>query len=120
MEDGVKGEVKVSFYDSLLSFRPLCKRISSIIEKKVHDLRLINLSHPAHFKELQNYFEVYILLMTFLKNGARGLNCLLHSLSFLQVTSPPSHTKTGSAYTHCFISGFLELRKWDKMCFVFF
>lgn len=35
-------------------------------KKKVHDLRLINLSHPAHFKELQNYFEVYLLLMTFL------------------------------------------------------
>lgn len=69
------------------------------MEKKVHDLRLINLSHPAHFKELQNYFEVYLLLMTFLKNGAHGLNCPLHSLSFLQVTFPPGHTKTGSAYT---------------------
>lgn len=69
MEGGVKGGVKVSSHDSLLSFRALCKIISSIIEKKVHDLRLINLSHAAHFKELQNYFEVYLLLMTFLKKG---------------------------------------------------
>lgn len=60
-------EERVSSHDSLLSFRALCKGISSIIEKKVHDLRLINLSHAAHFKELQNYFEVYLLLMTFLK-----------------------------------------------------
>lgn len=40
-------------------------------KKKVHDLRLINLSHPAHFKELQYYFEVHLLLMTFLtRRGA--------------------------------------------------
>lgn len=119
MEGGVRGGIKVTSHDSLLSFRALCKRISSIIEKKVHDLRLINLSHAAHFKELQNYFEVYLLLMTFLKNGTHGLNCPLHSLPFLQVTSPPSHTKTGSAYTWCFINGFMELRKQDKMVLYF-
>lgn len=67
MEGDVKGGGKVRSHDSLLSFRALCKGISSVIEKKVHDLRLINLSHAAHFKELQNYFEVYLLLMTFLK-----------------------------------------------------
>lgn len=42
------------------------KNYSSITEKKKkHDLRLINLSLLAHFKELQNHFEVYFLLMIF-------------------------------------------------------
>lgn len=91
MEGGIKRGVKVSSHDPLLSCRPLCKRIRVLLQKrkkKVHDLRLINLSHPAHFKGLQNYFEVYLLLMTFFKKGAQDLNCPLHLLSFLQVTSP--------------------------------
>lgn len=87
---------------------------------EVHDLRLRNLSHPAYLKELQNYFDVYLLSMTFLKNRAHWLNCPLPSLSFLQVTSPPSHTKTGSAYTCSFIDGFMEQRKQDKMLLYFF
>lgn len=64
------------------------KKQITITGEKVHDLRLINFTHSAHFKELQGYFEVYLLLMTFPKNG---LNGLLHSRSFLQVTAPPNH-----------------------------
>jgi hypothetical protein len=63
----------VSSRDSLLSFTPLCKRTGVLLQKKnVRDLTLINLSLPAHFKELQNHFEVYLRLMTFFKNGAQG------------------------------------------------
>lgn len=74
------------------------KEFEFYYRKKVHDLRLINLSLPAHFKELQNHFEVYLLLMTFFKDGAHGSNFPLCSLWYLLITSQPNHTETGSAY----------------------
>lgn len=53
----VKGRVKVNSHDALLNFTPLCQRTRLLLQgkkkkKRVHDLRLINVSLLAHFKEL--------------------------------------------------------------------
>lgn len=111
---GVKGGANVSSHDASLSFTPLCQRTRLLLQgrkKKVYDLRLINLSLLAHFKERQDHFEVYLPLTTFFKPGS---NSPLPSLSSWDITSSCNQRK---GQHMCLTHGFMELREKVGKCF---